>query len=311
MAALGLDGKIAVVTGSARGWGRAIALEMAARGVKVVINGRNPATVEATCRAVRELGGIAVGCVADVGTREGPIAVIDAAIEAFGRIDILVNNAGFLDSAPLIDMTDDQWDGVLATQLSAQFRASREAARRMIAHGGGGRIINMVGGGGFTGQFNNANHAASKGGGMGAVLTWAQELASHKITVNGVVGLVETDLTRPLHDKVRAALKAAGKRHEISARELGSYPPDESASIVVWLASEPAGAVSGQFFEIQGPQVQLWRMATIERSFHRHPKWTPEALEEAGLAQIASGPPRIEPSVAARVARMSTMHSKS
>jgi NAD(P)-dependent dehydrogenase (short-subunit alcohol dehydrogenase family) len=150
MAALGLDGKIAVVTGSARGWGRAIALEMAARGVKVVINGRNPATVEATCRAVRELGGIAVGCVADVGTREGPIAVIDAAIEAFGRIDILVNNAGFLDSAPLIDMTDDQWDGVLATQLSAQFRASREAARRMIAHGGGGRIINMVGGGGFT-----------------------------------------------------------------------------------------------------------------------------------------------------------------
>ena len=311
MAALGLDGKIAVVTGSARGWGRAIALEMAARGVKVVINGRNPTTVEATCRAVRELGGIAVGCVADVGTREGPIAVIDAAIEAFGRIDILVNNAGFLDSAPLIDMTDDQWDGVLATQLSAQFRASREAARRMIAHGGGGRIINMVGGGGFTGQFNNANHAASKGGGMGAVLTWAQELASHKITVNGVVGLVETDLTRPLHDKVRAALKAAGKRHEISARELGSYPPDESASIVVWLASEPAGAVSGQFFEIQGPQVQLWRMATIERSFHRHPKWTPEALEEAGLAQIASGPPRIEPSVAARVARMSTMHSKS
>jgi NAD(P)-dependent dehydrogenase (short-subunit alcohol dehydrogenase family) len=311
MAALGLNGKIAVVTGSARGWGRAIALEMAARGVKVVINGRNPTTVEATCRAVRELGGIAVGCVADVGTREGPIAVIDAAIEAFGRIDILVNNAGFLDSAALIDMTDDQWDGVLATQLSAQFRASREAARRMIAHGGGGRIINMVGGGGFTGQFNNANHAASKGGGMGAVLTWAQELASHKITVNGVVGLVETDLTRPLHDKVRAALKAAGKRHEISARELGSYPPDESASIVVWLASEPAGAVSGQFFEIQGPQVQLWRMATIERSFHRHPKWTPEALEEAGLAQIASGPPRIEPSVAARVARMSTMHSKS
>jgi NAD(P)-dependent dehydrogenase (short-subunit alcohol dehydrogenase family) len=237
--------------------------------------------------------------------------VIDAAIEAFGRIDILVNNAGFLDSAPLIDMTDDQWDGVLATQLSAQFRASREAARRMIAQGGGGRIINMVGGGGFTGQFNNANHAASKGGGMGAVLTWAQELAPHKITVNGVVGLVETDLTRPLHDKVRAALKAAGKRHEISARELGSYPPDESASIVVWLASEPAGVVSGQFFEIQGPQVQLWRMATIERSFHRHPKWTPEALEEAGLAQIASGPPRIEPSVAARVARMTTMHSKS
>ena len=107
---------------------------------------------------------------------------------------------------------------------------------------------------------------------------------------------------------MRAALKAAGKPYNISARDLGSFPADESASIVVWLASEPAGVVSGQFFEIQGPQVQLWRMATIERSFHRYPRWTPETLEEAGLAQIASGPPRIEPSVAARVARMTTMH---
>lgn len=308
MAALGLDGKVALVTGSARGWGRGIALELAARGVSVVVNGRHPVTVEATCEEIRALGAKAAACVTDVGTREGPVAAVNATVAAFGRIDILVNNAGFLDSAPLIDMTDDQWDSVLATQLSAQFRASREAARRMIAQGGGGRIINMVGGGGFTGQFNNANHAASKGGGMGAVLTWAQELAPHKITVNGVVGIVETDLTKPLHDKVRAALKAAGKPHNISARDLGSFPADESASIVVWLASEPAGAVSGQFFEIQGPQVQLWRMATIERSFHRHPKWTPEALEDAGLAQIASGPPRIEPSVAARVARMTTMH---
>lgn len=310
MSALGLAGKIAVVTGSARGWGRGIALEMAARGVRVVVNGRKPETVEETCQAVREAGSEALACIADVGTPAGAAAVVQAAIDGFGDLDILVNNAGFLASAPLVDMTDEQWDSVLATQLSAQFRTSRAAARHMIAAGHGGRIINMVGGGGFTGQFNNANHAASKGGGMGAVLTWAQELAPHGITVNGVVGIVETDLTRPLHDRVRAALKAAGKPHDISARDLGSYPADEAASIVVWLASEPAGAVSGQFFEIQGPEIQLWRMATIERSFHRHPKWTPELLEEAGLAKIAAGPPRIEPSVAARVVRMQTMHAK-
>lgn len=306
---LGLRGKRAVVTGSARGWGRGIALELGARGARLVINGRNPQTVEETCEAVRQAGGEAVGIVEDVGTLEGPGKVVDKAIKAFGGIDILVNNAGFLQSAPLYEMTDEQWDSVLATQLSAQFRASRAAARHMIAAGTGGRIISMVGGGGFTGQFNNANHAASKAGGMGAVLTWAQELAPFNITVNGVVGIVETELTRPLHDKIRAALKAAGKPHEISARELGSYPADESASIVVWLASDPAGKVSGQFFEIQGPQVQLWRMATIERSLHRHPKWTPEALEEAGLAAIAAGPSRIEPSVAARMARMATMHA--
>lgn len=308
MTDLGLAGKIAVVTGSSQGWGRGIAQELAARGVRVLVNGRDPKRVATTVDEIRAAGGEAVGCVMDLATRAGPPAVVDAAVDTFGGIDILVNNAGFLRSAPLVEMTDDDWDDVLAVQLSAQFRASRQAARRMVAQGRGGRIISMVGGGGFTGQFNNANHAASKGGGMGAVLTWAQELAPHRITVNGVVGIVETELTRPLHDKVRAALKAAGKPHDVTARDLGSYPADESASIVVWLASEPAGAVSGQFFEIQGPMVQLWRMATVERSFHHFPKWTPELLQQAGLGTVAAGPPRIEPSVAARVARMSVMH---
>lgn len=306
---LGLSGKVAVVTGSARGWGRGIAMELAARGALVIINGRNRESVAATVEAIRAAGCTAEPCVADVGTTEGCDAVVDAGVKAFGQIDILVNNAGFLMSAPLWEMTDEQWDKVLGTQLTAQFRCSRAAARHMIAAGRGGRIVNMVGGGGFTGQFNNANHAASKGGGMGAVLTWAGELAPHNITVNGVVGIVETDLTRPLHDKVRAARKAKGLADwNISARELGSYPADEAASIVVWLASELAGAVSGQFFEIQGPEIQLWRMATIERSFHRQPRWTPEAIEEAGVGRAAAGPPRIEPSVAARVERMKTMH---
>lgn len=307
---LGLAGKAAVVTGSARGWGRGIAIELAMRGVKVIVNGRSGRSVDDTVIAIRAAGGIAEPCVADLSQTAGCDAVVATAIDAFGCIDILVNNAGFLASAPVWEMTDEQWDTVLAVQLSAQFRCTRAAARHMIAAGHGGAIVNMVGGGGFTGQFNNANHAASKGGGMGAVLTWSQELAAHAITVNGVVGIVETDLTRPLHDKVRAARKAAGMADwNISARELGSFPADEAASIVVWLASGAACGVTGQFFEIQGPEIQLWRMATIERSFHRHPRWTPEAIEEAGIGAIAAGPPRIEPSVAARVARMKTMHA--
>ncbi|MBF18304.1 MAG: 3-oxoacyl-ACP reductase [Hirschia sp.] len=306
---LGLDDKIAVVSGSARGWGRGIAMELAARGAKVIINGRNPDTVQKTIDDIEAAGGVAHACIADVGSTEGCNALVQSAVDAFGGLDILVNNAGFLLSAPLWEMTDDQWDDVLGTQLTAQFRCSRAAAKIMMAQGRGGRIINMVGGGGFTGQFNNANHAASKGGGMGAVLTWSQELAPYNITVNGVVGIVETDLTRPLHDKVRAARKAEGLADwNISARELGSFPADEAASIVVWLAGESAASVSGQFLEIQGPEIQLWRMATIERSFHRHPRWTPETIEAAGLGPIISGPPRIEPGVAARIARMKTMH---
>lgn len=303
------DGKVAVVTGSARGWGRGIALELASRGARIVVNGRSAQPVDDTIAAIRAAGGTAEGCVADVAETAGCEAVINAACDRFGGIDILVNNAGFLEAAPIWEMTDEQWDSVVAVQLTAQFRCTRAAVRKMMAAGHGGRIINMVGGGGFTGQFNNANHAASKGGGMGAVLTWANELAPHGITVNGVVGIVETDLTKPLHDKIRASRKAAGLADwNLSARDLGSYPADESASIVVWLASDCAAKVNGQFFEIAGPELQLWRMATIERSFHRHPRWTPEAIEEAGIGAIAAGPPRIEPAAAARVQRMKTMH---
>jgi NAD(P)-dependent dehydrogenase (short-subunit alcohol dehydrogenase family) len=241
-----------------------------------------------------------MGVVAELTSIDGPDRIVDKALEDFGGIDILVNNAGFLSAAPLVEMTDEQWDEIIAVQLSAHFRGCRRAARHMIAAGRGGRIINMVGGGGFTGLLNNANHCASKGGGMGAVLTWAQELAPHNITVNGVCGIVATELTRPLHDRIRLALKQAGQRSDLTARELGSYPPDEAAAIVVWLASEPAGSVTGQFFEITGPMVSLWRMASIERSIHHFPKWTPELLEEVGIGQLAAGPPRIEPSHASK-----------
>jgi NAD(P)-dependent dehydrogenase (short-subunit alcohol dehydrogenase family) len=296
MGELGLKGKVAVVTGSARGWGRGIALELAQRGVRVVVNGTKAQTVEATCADIRESGGEARPAVIDLSTAEGPGRVVDVAVAEFGQIDILVNNAGFLAPAPLVEMTDEQWNGVVAVQLTAQFRASRQAARHMIAAKRGGRIINMVGGGGFTGFFHNANHCASKGGGMGAVLTWAQELAPHGITVNGVAGHVDTDLVKPIFDRIRQALKEAGKRSDLTARELGSYPPKEAAAIVVWLASEAAANVSGQFFEIVGPSISLWRMAAIERSFHQVPYWTPEAIEEAGLAAAAAGPLRIEPS---------------
>jgi NAD(P)-dependent dehydrogenase (short-subunit alcohol dehydrogenase family) len=300
MTDLGLKGKIAVVTGSSRGWGRGIALELVARGARVVIHGRNAESVERTCSEVRKEGGEAIGAVAELGSLDAPGRVVDAAVDAFGGIDILVNNAGFLAAAPLVEMTDEQWDGIIAVQLSAHFRASRQAARHMIAAGRGGRIINMVGGGGFTGLFNNANHCASKGGGMGAVLTWAHELAPHKITVNGVCGIVATELTRPLHDKIRRGLKEAGQRSDLTARELGSYPPEEAAAIVVWLASESASSVTGQFFEITGPLVSLWRMASIERSIHHFPKWTPELLEEAGIGKLAAGPLRIEPTHASK-----------
>jgi NAD(P)-dependent dehydrogenase (short-subunit alcohol dehydrogenase family) len=300
MSTLGLDGKIAAVTGSTRGWGRGIACELAARGVRVVVTGTQAEAVGDACDAIRRRGGIAAGVVVDLMERDGPSRVVDTAIAEFGGIDILVNNAGALAHAPLWEMSDEQWESIVELELTAQFRACRHAVRQMIKAGRGGRIINMVGGGGFTGFFHNANHCAAKGGGMGAVLTWAMELAPYGITINGLAGSIESDQSRPYLAKAREILKESAQIGGLSAREMGSYPAEEAAAIVVWLASEPAKEVSGQFFEIAGPTVTLWRMATIERSFHHYPCWTPELLEQAGLAQLAGGPPRIEPSVVAR-----------
>src|ERR1700730_12884384 len=112
MTGLGLKGKIPVATGSSRGWGRGIALELVARGARVVIHGRNAESVQRTCSEVRKEGGEAIGAVAELGSLDGPGRVVDAAVDAFGGIDILVNNAGFLAAAPLVEMTDEQWDGI-------------------------------------------------------------------------------------------------------------------------------------------------------------------------------------------------------
>jgi NAD(P)-dependent dehydrogenase (short-subunit alcohol dehydrogenase family) len=155
----------------------------------------------------------------------------------------------------------------------------------MVERGQGGRIINMAGGSAFTGLYANANHAASKGGGMGAVLTWAQELAPYDITVNALAGSVDTDQAHGFIEKVREDRVAAGLP-DCTPRELGYYPPEEVASVVVWLASDRASTVTGRYLMPRGPELQIWRMATIERSVFHTGTWTPEHLEEIGLADI-------------------------
>lgn len=297
MELIDLSGKVAVVTGSSRGWGLGIAKEMARRGARLVVTGTDSDLVDRAHEEVKALGPGCVSLVADFADDPGGAGtkVVEAAVEAFGRIDILVNNAGRVQSGLLLEMTDEAWNRVMNVQLNVQFFTTRLAARHMVKQGEGGRIINMVGGGAFAGLYANSNHTASKGGGMAAVLTWAKELAAHRITVNGIAATVDTDQSRPMLDLVRAKMRESGRNHEIPARDFGFVSPEEAAAAVVWLASDDASGISGHYIQPYGATIQIWRQASIERVVHHVPCWTPEALSAAGMAAIVGHVRPVDP----------------
>lgn len=291
-----MSGRTALVTGSSQGWGLGIAKALASRGVDVIVTGSTAKRVAAAENAVREVSsGKVASIVADLSTREGCEQLFKEATAALGTIDILVNNAGKVEAGTILETTPEQWRSVMALSLDAQFHMTQLAARALVAAGKGGRIINMAGGAAFSGMTNYASHAASKGGGMGAVLSWARELGPHGITVNALAGRIETAQSQPFLDRMRADLVARGLPPKTN-RELGYYPPDELAAIVVWLASESAAMVNGRMLHASGPELQIWRMATIESSIYNAAEpWTPEMLDRIALADMLALGHGLEP----------------
>ena len=280
MAGLGLRGKVAVITGSSKGWGMGCAEALAAQGAKVVINGTIAQDVDKVVGQVRSGGGEAVGIAASVATMEGARRIIGAAMENFGRLDVLVNNAGGIRSATIADMTEDEWDSVIGVQLKGVFNCTSVAVKQMLKQGQGGRIINMAGAAGVRGMYANANHAASKGAVLAATFSWSLELERYGITVNAVRAAVRTKTSVPLIGQVREQLAALGRRGLETDRELGFFEPGEAAPIVAWLASDDAGDVTGQFIGIDGPKLVLWSLAQPQRTLYMFPQWSPELIHE-------------------------------
>jgi NAD(P)-dependent dehydrogenase (short-subunit alcohol dehydrogenase family) len=290
-----IPGRTAIVTGSSQGWGLGIVKAFAKRGVDVVVTGSTASRVEAAERQVRDIAtGRVAAVVADLSTRSGCESLFEQATAALGTIEILVNNAGKVEAGTILETTEEQWRSVMALSLDAQFHMTQLVARALVAEGKGGRIVNMAGGAAFSGLTNYASHAASKGGGMGAVLTWARELGPHGITVNALAGRIETAQSQPFLDRMRRELVKQGKP-EKSNRELGYYPPDELAAVVVWLASEAAAMVNGRMLHASGPELQIWRMATIENAIYTGEQWTPELLDRIGLADMLATGTGLEP----------------
>jgi 2-deoxy-D-gluconate 3-dehydrogenase len=248
-----LAGRVALVTGAGRGLGAATAAALAAAGAAVACGGRTVAAAEATAERIREGGGRARGFPLDV-TRADQIAAIVADVEgALGAIDVLVNNAGITLDKKTVEVTDDDWERVLATNLTSMFRLARAVAPGMQARGRG-KIINVGSMYGVIGVPRYAAYCASKAGVDGLTRSLAVEWARYGIQVNCVApGYMNTDIPR-------AALADPRTRElflsKIPARRIGE--PEDIGPLVVYLASPASDYMTGQTLYLDGGQTIAW-----------------------------------------------------
>jgi 3-oxoacyl-[acyl-carrier protein] reductase len=239
-----LSGRVALVTGASRGIGQAIARRLAKAGAHVLAAARGENSAP-TVAEIRAAGGQADAVGLDVTDAAAVDAAIAAAIERYAHIDILVNNAGITRDQLMLRMKRDDWDAVLATNLTSAFTLTQAVLKPMIRQRRG-RIVCISSVVGQSGNAGQANYAASKAGVIGFAKAVALEVASRNITVNVVApGMIETDMTAALPEKVRESLV-----DRIPVGRLGA--PDDIASAVCFLASDEAAYITGQVLAVNG-----------------------------------------------------------
>lgn len=241
---------VALVTGSARGIGRAIALRLAREGARIVVNyviGMEEQAREVAAE-VESLGSPAMLVAADVSNEEEVTAMYEAIMAKWGRLDILVNNAGITRDQLIIRMKTEDFQKVIQVNLEGAFLCSREAAKVMLKQRSG-RIVNISSVMGVTGNAGQANYSASKAGVIGLTKSLARELGSRGITVNAVApGFIQTNMTAVLSDKVKQDIL-----NQIPLRQLGEA--EDVANLVAFLACGESRYITGQVIHVDGGMV--------------------------------------------------------
>lgn len=283
-----LDGRVAVITGAARGIGREHALLFAREGARVVVNdvggemdgsGGDRVLAEDVAAEARAQGGDAISNADDVSDWKGGERVVAAAVERYGRLDILVNNAGILRDRMLVNMSEDEWDTVIRVHLKGHFVPLRHAAaywRSQVKDGKEVRasVINTSSTSGLLGNPGQANYGAAKAGIGALTVIAAQELARYGVRVNGIAPAARTRLTEAtpgLSEVVQAP--SAGNRFD-------EWDPANVAPLAAWLATENC-KVTGRMFYVLGGTIQPMTGWTSEEGLRRDSRWTVEELDEA------------------------------
>jgi 3-oxoacyl-[acyl-carrier protein] reductase len=239
-----LNGKVAIVTGASRGIGRGIAELLASRGAQVIAGARGD-HVAGTVEAIRQAGGRAEPVSLDVTDAASIEAVVAGVLERHGRVDVLVNNAGITRDQLMLRLKRQEWDEVIATNLTSAYTCAQAVLKPMIKQRAG-RIVSISSVVGQMGNAGQANYAASKAGLIGFSKALAREVASRNITVNVVApGMIDTDMTKVVAEKAHTEWETL-----IPLKRLGT--PQDIAAAVCFLASDEAAYITGQVLAVNG-----------------------------------------------------------
>jgi len=283
-----LDGKAAVVTGAGRGIGRAIAELLAAEGAAVVVNdvgsevdgrGAGTSVADEVVAAIRERGGRAVASHESVADYAAAERIVATAVREFGAIDVLVNNAGILRDRMLFNMSEEEWDAVIAVHLKGTFNCTRHAAVQMRQQRRG-RIISISSTSGVYGNSGQANYGAAKDGIAGFTRVVSRDLGRYGITVNAVCPGALTRMSQTVPQSARRTRNERGLETGFEERgfPLRNFGPENVAPWVVHLATDAAQNVNGQTFLVMAGLVALLGYPAPVRTIQKDGRWTPEEI---------------------------------
>jgi NAD(P)-dependent dehydrogenase (short-subunit alcohol dehydrogenase family) len=270
-----LDGKVAIVTGSGGGIGRAHALLFADEGAKILVNdlggtrdgaGNDASAAHQVSMDIKNRGGTAIPNYDSVATAEGVANIVKSAVDAFGRVDILVNNAGILRDKSFLKMDEAMWDSVLLVHLKGTYLCSQAFARQVVAQGGGGRIVNTTSVSGMLGNFGQANYSAAKAGIYGLTRTMSIELQRHRITVNAIAPIAKTRMTEDLP----------------MFQGVDTLTPDHIAPAALFLASDLCEDRTGHVLAVAGARIYAFKVVETPGKFKDADKgiWTAREIAD-------------------------------
>jgi len=277
------SGRVAIVTGAARGIGRGHALELARQGAKVVVNdlgteidgqGRSTGPADEVVELIRDAGGEAVANGDDVSDWEGAGRLVDTALETFGGLDIVVNNAGILRDRMFVNMTVEDWDSVIRVHLRGTFAPAARAARywrerSKEGHSNDARIINTTSASGIYGNIGQANYGAAKAGIAAFTIITAKELGRYGVTVNAVSPGARTRMTEGVNPAAYASVPEG---------QFDAADPENIAPLVAWLASPESAHVTGRVFAVRGGRIGIAEGWHLGPRVEQDERWDPVRL---------------------------------
>jgi NAD(P)-dependent dehydrogenase (short-subunit alcohol dehydrogenase family) len=289
---MNLDGRVAVVTGSGRGIGRAYARALAEAGCAVVINDVDADVAEKTVSELTDAGARAVAEVVAVGSTEAAERLVARAVESFGGIDIMCTNAGILRDRVMWKMTDEDFDAVIETHMRGSFTCARAAVVRMREQARGGRIVVISSWAGQRGNFGQTNYAGAKAGIAAFARTWAMELARAEITVNAIVPNAITRMIASIPGMAEMVEQAEKGEPlpDMIRKQMGMGMPEDVAPLLVFLCSDAAKDVTGQCIGLGGDKLSLWCHPQEISAAYRDGGWTADAIAEVWATSVGSQP---------------------